>query len=84
LEKIQSILEKVKTDIQEGKEIEEIFSLLSSLGEEIEGIKELAERLPSIPDRKTSQLLLRMFEVYPDKSLRKSLNGLFIDLRLKG
>ncbi len=84
MEKIPSILEKVKTDIQEGKDIEEIFSLLSSLGGEIEGIKELAERLPSIPDRKTSQLLLRMFEVYSDKSLRKIIKRSLYRLKTKG
>lgn len=84
LEKIQSILDKVKVNIQEGKPIEEIYPIFSSLGEDIEIIKEIAERLPSISDIKTSQLLQRMFEVYSDKGLRKVIKRSLYRLKSQG
>ncbi len=84
LEKILSILEKVKTDIQEGKTVEEIFPILSSLGEDIGAVKEIAERLSTLSDTKTSQLLQRMFEVYSDKGVRKIIKRSLYRLKSKG
>lgn len=71
-------------DIQEGKTVEEIFPILASLGEDIAAIKEIAERLSTLPDTKTSQLLRRMFEVYPDKGVRKIIKRSLYRLKSKG
>lgn len=84
LDKIQSLFEKVKMEIQEGKTIEEIFPTLSSLGEDIAAVKEIVERLSTLPDTKTSQLLQRMYEVYLDKGVRKIIKRSLYRLKSKG
>jgi len=85
LEQVQSIIEKVRTDIQEGKSVEEISqSLLSLLGKGLEIAGEVAEGLALIPDVKVAHLLHRMLEVYNEKRVRKIIKRSLYRLKSRG
>ncbi|MGQ9508850.1 MAG: hypothetical protein ACUVTN_05560 [Thermodesulfobacteriota bacterium] len=85
MEKIQSILNHIRTDFQAGKSTEEVLSTLSSLiGEDLKTAKEVAENLPSIPEIKTAQLLEQMFDLYSEKEVRKAIKRSLYILRSRG
>jgi hypothetical protein len=85
LEQVQSIIEKLRTDIQEGKPEEEILqSLFSLLDKDLEVAGRVAEHLPFIPDVKIAHLLHRMLEVYEGKRIRKIIKRSLYRLKSKG
>ena len=85
MEDIQTIVERIKTDIADGKSEEEIFRfLLPLLEKDPEAAGRLAESMVTIPDRVTARLLHRMFEETHDKKVRKIIKRSLYRLEGKG
>jgi hypothetical protein len=82
---IQTLLEQMKADISNGKSEEEIFqSLFPLLEKDPQTVGKLAELMVTIPDRATGKLLRRMFEVIPDKRVRRIIKRSLYRLKGKG
>jgi hypothetical protein len=85
MEDIRTLVEQIKTDITNGKSEEEIFqSLLPLLGKDLQFVGELAELLVTIPDRITAGLLQRMYEITPEKKVRKRIKRSIYRLKGRG
>ena len=85
MEDIQTVAERIKTDIAGGKSEEEILqSLLPLLGKDPRAAGSLAELMVTIPDRVTARLLHRMFEEIQDKKVRKIIKRSLYRLKSKG
>lgn len=82
---IQIILEKLISEINEGKSEEEIFQFLkSSFSKDLEKDKKLIENLIKIDNAKIAQLLIRLISLTSDKNLRKIIKRYIYKLRTKG
>jgi hypothetical protein len=85
MENIQALLEQIKTDISDGKSVEEVFQfLLPLLEKDPQTGGKLAELLVAIPDQMIGSLLHRMFEVNRDKKVRKTIKRSLYRLKSKG
>jgi hypothetical protein len=85
MEDIQTFIEKIKVDIQDGKSDEEIFqSLLSIFGRDPETDGKLAELLATIPHEKAAKLLRRMLELSDEKKVRKMIKRSLYRLKNRG
>lgn len=85
MEDIQIILEKLISDINEGKSEEEIFQFLkSSFSKDLERDKKLIENLIKIDNSKIAQLLIRLIPLTSDKDLKKIIKRYIYKLRTKG
>jgi hypothetical protein len=85
MEDIQTLIEKVRTDIQEEKSDDEIFQFLQSfLGKDPQIDGKVAEQLAAIPHIKIARLLHRMFEMTKDKKVRKAIKRSLYRLKNKG
>ncbi len=85
VEEIQILIERIKTDISNGKSEGEIFqSLLPLLEKDPQTGGRLAELMVTIPDRMMGRLLHRMFEMTPDKKVRKIIKRSLYRLKSKG
>jgi hypothetical protein len=85
MENLQTLIEQIKTDIQNEKSDEEIFqSLFPLLEKETETWGRLAESLGAIPDEKIGRLLHRMFEGAKEKKVRKMIKRSLYRLKNKG
>jgi hypothetical protein len=82
---IETLLERIKTDIVSGKTDEEIFgSVLPLLEKDPQTAGKLAESMAAIPDRLIGELLRRMFDATRDKKLRKTIKRSLYRLKSKG
>lgn len=82
---IQSILEKIKTDLQEGKSEEEVLQfLVSSVEEASEMTWQVVEKLADISHPKIGLILQRLSEVSEDKKIRKAIRRSLYRLKSKG
>jgi tetratricopeptide (TPR) repeat protein len=85
MEDIQTLIEKVKTDIQDEKSDEEILqSLMPFFGKDSQTDGEVAELLATIPHVKIAKLLQRMLEVSGDKKVRKVIKRSLYRLKSRG
>lgn len=85
MEDIQTFIEKIKVDIQDGKSDEEIFqSLLSIFGKDPETDGKLAGLLATIPHEKAAKLLRRMLELSDEKKVRKMIKRSLYRLKNRG
>jgi hypothetical protein len=85
MEDIQSIVERIKTDIAGGKSEEEILRfLLPLLAKDPQAAGRLAELVVTIPDQLTARLLHRIFEETQDKKVRKIIKRSLYRLQGKG
>ncbi len=72
MEDIQTIIEKVKMDLQDGKSDEEIFqTTLHLFGRDPEIDRQMVELMAAIPQVKIANLLHRMLQVSKEKKVRK-------------
>ncbi len=82
---IQPLIEQIRSDISSGKSEEEIFpSLLPLLEKDPQTAGRLAESITAIPDRRTAELLRRMFDATQDKKVRKIIKRSLYRLKSKG
>ena len=82
---IQTLIERFKVDIQEGKSDEEIFqSLQSVLGEDPKFDEDLAESLATLTDAKTAKILQRMLKISKEKKVQKVIKRSLYRLKSKG
>ncbi len=85
MEDIETLIGQIRTDLAGGKSEEEIFRPLRLfLEKDSEAAARLAERLVTIPDQRTGQLLHRMFEITQDKKVRKVIKRSLYRLKGKG
>jgi hypothetical protein len=85
MEDIQSLIEKIRVDLQDGKSDEEIFqSLQPLLGKDPEFDGPLADHLAKIPHVKAAKVLQRMLKVSKEKKVRKTIKRSLYRLRGKG
>ncbi|MEW6376057.1 MAG: hypothetical protein AB1502_09765 [Thermodesulfobacteriota bacterium] len=85
MEDIQTLIEKVKTDILDEKSDEEILqSLMPFFGKDSQTDGEVAESLARIPHMKTVRLLLRLLEISVDKKVRKVIKRSLYRLKSRG
>jgi hypothetical protein len=85
MEDIQTIIEKVKTDIQDGKLDEEIFqSILHLFGKDPEIDRQVVELMAAIPQVKIANLLQRMLQVTKEKKVQKIIKRSLYRLKSKG
>ncbi len=85
MEEIQKVIEKVSTDIQEGRSEQETFqSLQSLLRNDLELTVGVVEQLASILDPKVGHLLQRMLEVYEEKRVRKAIKRSLYRIKSRG
>jgi hypothetical protein len=85
LKEIQSIIEEIKSDIQEGKPEEEIIhALLPILNNEPETACQVLEDLANIPHPSIARILQRLFDILGDKKIRKVIKRSLYRLKGKG
>ena len=85
MEDIQTIVEKVKTDLQDGKSDEEIFqTTLHFFGRNPEIDHHIVELLASIPQVKVANIIHRMLQASKEKKVRKVIKRSLYRLRSKG
>jgi hypothetical protein len=85
MEDIQTIIEKVKTDLQDGKSDEEIFqSILHHFGRDPEIDRQVVELMAAIPQVKIANLLQRMLQVSKEKKVQKIIKRSLYRLKSKG
>ena len=85
MEDIQKVVEKIRTDVQEGRPEEEIFqSLLSLLGNDLQLAGGVVEELALILDVKVAHLLQRMLGVYKEKGIRKAIKRSLYRMKSRG
>lgn len=82
---VQSIIEKVKTDLQNGRQEEEVVqSLIPIVNEGSETAGQVAEALGNIYHPRAGQILQRLSEISTDKKIRKILKRSLYRLKSKG
>jgi len=85
MEEAQSLIERVKIDLQDGKSDEEIFQFILRLfGKGPESDSQLVELIASIPHVKIANVLHRMLRVSPEKKVRKIIKRSLYRLRSRG
>ncbi len=84
MEDIQPLIEQIRSDISSGKSEEEIFPSLLPLLEDPQTAGKLAELMVAISDRRTAELLRRMFDATRDKKVRKTIKRSLYRLRSRG
>jgi hypothetical protein len=85
MEDIGKLIEKVRSDIQDGKSEEEIFqSLVTFWGKAPETDSQLAELLASIPDAKVARILQRMLGISKGKKVQKIIKRSLYRLKNRG
>jgi hypothetical protein len=85
LEEIQSLIEKVRSDIQEGRPETEILQTLAPvLEKESESAGRLIEELLNIPSLQVARLLQALLEIPCDKKIRKVVKRSLYRLKSKG
>ena len=85
MEELQTLIERIKTDITIGKSDEEIYQyLLPWLEKDPLTGGRLAEFMVTIPDKIVSRLLHRMFELTRDKKVQKIIKRSLYRLKSKG
>jgi hypothetical protein len=85
MEKVETLVEQVRTNIQDGKSDEEIFqSLQSLLGKDPKFDGHLAESLTTLSDAKTARILQRMLKISKEKKVQKMIKRSIYRLRSKG
>jgi len=85
MEDAQTMIERIKTDLQEGKTDEEIFqSLFPLLGRDPEIDRQMVESLTAIRHVKVAGLLQRMLDVSKEKKVRKMVKRSLYRLRGRG
>jgi hypothetical protein len=85
MENLQTLIEKIKEDIQREKSEEEIFqSLLPFFGKDPEFDGQVAEHLATIPHAKVAVLLQRMLQVSDRKKVQKIIKRALYRLKNRG
>lgn len=85
MEKVERLVEQVRTNIQDGKSDEEIFqSLQSLLGKDPTFDGHLAESLTTLSDAKTARILQRMLKISKEKKVQKMIKRSLYRLKSKG
>jgi hypothetical protein len=85
MEGVQSLIEKVKTDLEGRKSDEEIFQTTFRLfGEDPETDRQVVELLATIPHVQIACLLHRMLEVSKEKKVRKAIKRSLYRLKSRG
>jgi hypothetical protein len=85
MEKVETLVEQVRTNIQDGKSDEEIFqSLQSLLGKDPTFDGHFAESLATLSDAKTARILQRMLKISKEKKVQKMIKRSLYRLRSKG
>src|SRR4030042_6861629 len=85
MEKVETLVKQVRTNIQDGKSDEEIFqSLQSLLGKDPTFDGHLAESLTTLSDAKTARILQRMLKISKEKKVKKMIKSSFYRLKSKG
>jgi hypothetical protein len=85
MEDVQTLIEKVKADIQDGKSDEEIFQfLLPLMGRDPEIGVEVVELLTTIPDVKIANVLHHLLRVSDEKRVRRIIKRSLYRLKSKG
>lgn len=85
MEDVHRLIEKVRSDIQDGKSDEEIFqSLVTFWGKAPETDSQIAELLASIPSAKIARILQRMLEVSKEKKVQKIIKRSLYRLKNRG
>jgi hypothetical protein len=85
MEDIQTLVEKVKADLQDGKSDEEIFqTLLHLFGRDPETDRQVVESLATIPHVKIAHILHRMLQVSGEKKIRKIIKRSLYRLKSRG
>ncbi|MGQ9645325.1 MAG: hypothetical protein ACUVWO_02155 [Thermodesulfobacteriota bacterium] len=85
MESVQSLVEKIKIDIQEGKSDQEIFEFLQPyLGKDPKFDGALAETLPTVADATAGRILQRLLKISKEKHVQKKIKRSLYRLRSKG
>ena len=85
MEEIRTIVEQVKSGLQEGKSEEEIFQSLSySIGKDPEIAGQIAEQLATLPHEKVANILYRMLKVSSEKKVQKIIKRSLYRLKSNG
>jgi len=85
MEKVETLVEQVRTNIQDGKSDEEIFqSLHSLLGKDPKFDGHLAESLAAVSNAKTAKILQRMLKMSKEKKVQKMIKRSLYRLKSKG
>jgi hypothetical protein len=85
MEDIQTIIEKVKMDLQDGKSDEEIFqTTLHLFGRDPEIDRQMVELMAAIPQVKIANVLQRMLQVSKEKRVQKIIKRSLYRLKSKG
>jgi len=85
MEEVQTVVEKVKRDLQDGKSDEEIFQfILHIFGRDPEIDSQAVELLAGIPHVKIANVLHRMLQVSKEKKVRKIIKRSIYRLRNRG
>lgn len=85
MEEIQSIIEKIRSDIEEGKSEEEVFQfLLPILEKDPETARRVVEDLAKVPVAVVADLLHRILRSSDDKRIRKIIKRSLYRLKSKG
>ena len=85
MENLQTLIEKIKEDIQREKSEEEIFqNLLPYFGKDPEFDGQVAEHLATLPHVKVAVLLQRMLQVSDKKKVQKIIRRTLYRLKNKG
>ena len=82
---VQTILDKIKVDLQEEKFEEEIFqSLLQLSGKDPGTLEKVADSLAGLPHERVAKVLQRMLEEFEEKKVRKIIKRSLYRLKSKG
>ena len=85
MEKVETLVEQVRTNIQDGKSDEEIFQFLEFLlGKDLKFDEHLAESLATLSDAKAARVLQRMLKVSKEKKVQKMIKRSLYRLKSKG
>ncbi len=85
MEEVHTIIEKVKTDFQNGRSDEEVFqTTLHFFGRDPEFDHHVVELLATIPQVKSANILHRMLQISRDKKVRKIIKRSLYRLKSKG
>lgn len=85
MEEAHSLIEKVKTDLQDGKSDEEIFqTTLHLFGRDPETDRQMVGLMAAIPHVKIANVLHRMLQVSKEKKVRKIIKRSLYRLKSKG
>src|SRR3990172_8090763 len=82
---VQTIIDKIKVDLQEEKSEEEIFqSLLQLSGKDPGTVEKVADSLAGLPHERVAKVLQRMLEGFEEKKVRKIIKRSLYRLKSKG